>query len=58
MISSTWIAGWFFVLILAIIVGAYAVQARRPTVREWRYIVVTIVFLMWMLPCLAALRSH
>ena len=48
---------WFLLLLVVCVVTPYLLGVRPRTRREWTYLAVTIAFLVWLLPLMAALRS-
>jgi hypothetical protein len=52
-------AGTWFVLLAGVcVVGPYLLGVRPRTPRHWLYLAITIAFLAWVLPLMAALRSR
>jgi hypothetical protein len=49
---------WFLILTILCIVTPYLVGVRPETRRQWTLIAITIAFLAWVLPLMAALRSR
>jgi hypothetical protein len=47
---------WFVLLTITCLVGPFAIGARPMTSRERLYVALTIAFLAWVLPMMAALR--
>ena len=47
---------WFLLLASVCIVGPYVIGVRPTTTRQRLYIAMTIAFLAWVLPMMAALR--
>jgi hypothetical protein len=48
---------WYVFLLLVVAVVPYLLGVRPRSQREWRYVLVAIVFLTWLLLGLAPLRS-
>ena len=48
----------FLVLVAATIVTLYALRLRPKNRRQWLYLAITLAFLAWILPLMAALRSR
>ena len=48
---------WFAVLAGVCIAGPYLLGVRPRTRQHWASIAITLTFLAWMLPLMAALRS-
>ncbi len=48
----------FLVLVAGCIAALYVLRLRPKTHRQWVYLAITIAFLAWMLPLMAALRSR
>lgn len=49
---------WFLVLAGVCVAGPYALGVRPKTTRHWVFLALTIAFLAWVLPLMAALRSR
>jgi hypothetical protein len=48
--------GMFLVLVVGLIGALYILRLQPTTHRQWVYLAITIAFLTWMLPLMAALR--
>jgi hypothetical protein len=48
---------WFLILLGVCVVAPYLFGVRPRNRRQWTYLAVTIAFLAWLLPLMAALRS-
>ena len=51
-------ANWFFMLATICVVAPYVLGLRPTTVRQRRYVSVTIAFLAWILLLMTSLRSR
>ena len=49
---------WFVILTAACLVGPYLLGVPPRARRQWVYIAITIAFIAWILPLMAALRSQ
>ena len=54
---SSLAATWFLMLVAVCILAPYLLGVRPRNRRQWGYLTVTIAFLAWLLPLMAALRS-